>query len=50
MSICILADAANIDRAKQIELRYMPIDNLKCVSTSSLNWPCLTYEKQTEQE
>jgi ribosomal protein L1 len=37
MSICILADAADIDRAKQIELEYMSVDDLKkCVSTSSL--------------
>jgi hypothetical protein len=33
MSICILADAADIDRAKQIELEYMSVDDLKkCVS------------------
>lgn len=32
MSICILADAADIDRAKQIELEYMSVDDLKkCV-------------------
>lgn len=29
MSICILADAADIDRAKQIELEYMSVDDLK---------------------
>ncbi|KAJ7051022.1 60S ribosomal protein I1-a [Mycena amicta] len=29
MSICILADAADIDRAKQIELQYMSVNNLK---------------------
>lgn len=29
MSICILADAADIDRAKQIELDYMSVDDLK---------------------
>jgi len=29
MSICILADAADIDRAKQIELEYMSADDLK---------------------
>jgi large subunit ribosomal protein L10Ae len=28
-SICILADAADIDRAKQIELEYMSVDDLK---------------------
>jgi hypothetical protein len=33
MSICILADAADIDRAKQIELEYMSVDDLKkCAS------------------
>ena len=32
MSICILADAADIDRAKQIDLEYMSVDDLKkCV-------------------
>jgi hypothetical protein len=29
MSICILADAADIDHAKQIELEYIPVGNLK---------------------
>lgn len=29
MSICILADAADIDRAKLIELEYMSVDDLK---------------------
>ncbi|KAG7450080.1 ribosomal protein L1 [Guyanagaster necrorhizus] len=29
MSICILADAADIDHAKQVELEYMSIDDLK---------------------
>ncbi len=29
MSICILADAADIDRAKQIDLEYMSVDDLK---------------------
>jgi large subunit ribosomal protein L10Ae len=34
MSICILADAADIDRAKQIDLEYMSVDDLKkCVSS-----------------
>lgn len=33
MSICILADAADIDRAKKIELEYMSVDDLKkCVA------------------
>ena len=33
MSICILADAADIDRAKQIDLEYMSVDDLKkCVA------------------
>lgn len=35
MSICILADAADIDRAKQIDLEYMSVDDLKkCVESS----------------
>ena len=29
MSVCILADAADIDRAKQIVLEYMSVDDLK---------------------
>ncbi|GJJ11032.1 hypothetical protein Clacol_005263 [Clathrus columnatus] len=29
MSICILADAADVDRAKQIELDFMTVDDLK---------------------
>ena len=29
MSICILADAADIDRAKQIDLEYKSVDDLK---------------------
>jgi large subunit ribosomal protein L10Ae len=29
MSICILADAADIDRAKQVDLEYMSVDDLK---------------------
>ena len=29
MSICILADVADIDRAKQIDLEYMSVDDLK---------------------
>lgn len=29
MSLCILADAADIDRAKQIELEYMSVEDLK---------------------
>jgi large subunit ribosomal protein L10Ae len=29
MLICILADAADIDRAKQIDLEYMSVDDLK---------------------
>lgn len=29
MSICILADALDIDRAKLIELEYMSVDDLK---------------------
>ena len=35
MSLCILADAADIDRAKQIDLEYMSVDDLKkCVPLS----------------
>ena len=29
MSICILADAADIDRAKQIDLEYKSVDDLQ---------------------
>ena len=29
MSVCVLVDAADIDRAKQIELEYMSVDDLK---------------------
>ena len=29
MSVCILADAADIDRAKLIELEYSSVDDLK---------------------
>jgi large subunit ribosomal protein L10Ae len=29
MSVCILADAADIDRAKLIELEYMSVEDLK---------------------
>ena len=29
MSICILADAADIDRAKRIDLEYMSVEDLK---------------------
>ena len=37
MSICILADAADIDRAKQIDLEYMSVDDLKkCVYAPAL--------------
>lgn len=37
MSICILADAADIDRAKQIELEYMSVDDLKKYGHRSRN-------------
>jgi large subunit ribosomal protein L10Ae len=40
MSICILADAADIDRAKQIDLEYMSVDDLK---KSVHNRFCLLY-------
>ena len=36
MSICILADAADIDRAKQIELEYMSVDDLKKCALGAL--------------
>jgi large subunit ribosomal protein L10Ae len=40
MSICILADAADIDRAKGIDLEYMSVDDLKkCVIISFLSLP-----------
>jgi len=29
MKVCILADAADVDRAKQIDLEYMTVDDLK---------------------
>lgn len=29
MSMCILADAADVDRAKLIELEFMTVDDLK---------------------
>ena len=29
MSVCILADAAHVDQAKQIELEYMTVEDLK---------------------
>jgi hypothetical protein len=47
MSICILADAADIDRAKQIDLEYMSVDDLKkcvrrfCVSGAISEWMVL---------
>jgi hypothetical protein len=42
MSVCILADAADIDRAKQIDLEYMSADDLKkctCVRLLSVLLP-----------
>jgi large subunit ribosomal protein L10Ae len=52
MSICILADAADIDRAKQIDLEYMSVDDLKkCVSSSSSLFARLfTFFLQAQQE
>lgn len=35
MSICILADAADIDRAKQIGLEYMSVNDLKSTAVIS---------------
>lgn len=33
MSLCILADAAHVDQAKQIDLEYMTVEDLKkCVA------------------
>ena len=51
MSICILADAADIDRAKQIELEYMSVDDLKKY-VCDLVRPCygLLIQIQVEQE
>lgn len=38
LSLCILADAADVDRAKQIELEYMTADDLKkCVLSFRTN-------------
>jgi len=37
MSLCILADAADIDRAKQIELEYMSVDDLKKYASHSFH-------------
>jgi large subunit ribosomal protein L10Ae len=47
MSICILADANDIDRAKQIELEYMSVDDLKkCVSDLLfMSIPLTTYNR-----
>jgi hypothetical protein len=58
MSICILADAADIDRAKQIDLEYMSVDDLKkCVEDIDALKPLLTgwwlqakQEQETGQE
>ena len=51
MSICILADAADIDRAKQIELEYMSVDDLKKY-VCDLVQLCYTFliQIQVEQE
>jgi len=50
MSICILADAADIDRAKQIELEYMSVDDLKkCVGVYILSHYWLIH-RQVKQE
>lgn len=41
MSVCILADAADIDRAKQNELEYMSVDDLKkcvCIRYATFFW------------
>jgi len=43
MSICILADAADIDRAKQIELEYMSVDDLKKCVFSSFSFIMVTH-------
>jgi hypothetical protein len=52
MSICILADAADIDRAKQIDLEYMSVDDLKkCVAEIHAFQPLLTGRwSQAEQK
>ena len=48
MSICILADAADIDRAKLIELEYMSVDDLKKLNKNKklvkkVNYHSLTF-------
>ena len=56
MTICILADAADIDRAKQIDLEYMSVDDLKKLVPSftiphydiDSDPPC--FQAQQEQE
>ena len=52
MSICILADAADIDRAKQIDLEYMSVDDLKkSVAETDVFELLLTgWRSQAEQE
>lgn len=48
MSLCILADAADVDRAKLIELDYMTVDDLKKLNKNKKLvkkvrwqlWPC----------
>ena len=37
MSVCVLADAADIDRAKQIEQEYMSADDLKKYASQTLD-------------
>jgi hypothetical protein len=52
MSICILADAADIDCAKQIKLEYMSVDDPKKY-VCNLIWICsmiLSLEIQVKQE
>ncbi len=54
MSVCILADAADIDRAKQIELEYMSVDDLKkYVSIHFISLECclqLRFQAEQKQE
>ena len=53
MSICLLGDAADIDRAKQIELEYMSVDDLKKYVPTVWRIPPLSWPNpcaQTEQK
>ena len=49
MSICLLGDAADIDRAKQIELEYMSVDDLKKCVPIVLQVPLLSRPNLAQQ-